>query len=83
MGLDIRLPIGMMFSLIGLLLTVNGYLTASDTARYRCSLGININLNWGIFLLIFGGGMLVSALLGKKAAQKAASQPEEVEVAKR
>ena len=41
MGLDIRLPIGMMFILIGLLLSVSGYLTRADTEMYQRSLGIN------------------------------------------
>lgn len=66
MGLDIRLPIGMMFSLIGLLLGANGLLTSSNAALYRCSLNININLWWGLVLLAFGLLMLVPALLSKK-----------------
>ena len=54
MGLDIRLPIGMMFTLIGLLLAVSGFLTNADTKMYQCSLGININLIWGLALFVFG-----------------------------
>jgi hypothetical protein len=65
MGLDIRLPIGMMFSLIGLLLTITGLLTNSDTAMYQRSLGININLVWGLVLLVFGLLMLGFALLAR------------------
>jgi hypothetical protein len=30
MGLDIRLPIGLMFSLIGIILVVYGFMTGSD-----------------------------------------------------
>ena len=44
MGLDIRWPIGLMFSLIGALLTGYGAMTGSDTEMYKCSLDININL---------------------------------------
>jgi hypothetical protein len=66
MGLDIRLPIGMMFTLIGLMLTVTGFLTNSNSEMYRRSLGININLIWGLVLLVFGGLMLIFALLGRK-----------------
>jgi len=66
MGLDIRLPIGMMFSLIGLLLAGSGFLTRSDAAMYHRSLDININLWWGIILLAFGLLMLIPALLAKK-----------------
>lgn len=57
MNLDIRLPIGLMFSIFGALLTVFG--AVSDKAIYTRSLGININLWWGIALLVFGGLMLV------------------------
>jgi hypothetical protein len=72
MGLDIRWPIGLMFSLIGALLTGYGAMTSSDAATYKCSLDININLYWGLVLLIFGVIMLILAWRGKaKAAQPA------------
>lgn len=57
MGLDIRLPIGLMFTLFGLLLVVYG--AVSDRAIYQRSLGINVNLGWGVVLLIFGVAMLI------------------------
>jgi hypothetical protein len=56
MNLDLRLPIGLMFSLFGAMLTVYGVL--SDTAIYERSLGINVNLWWGLVLLAFGLVML-------------------------
>ncbi|HEV3270762.1 MAG TPA: hypothetical protein VGZ93_01135 [Candidatus Methylacidiphilales bacterium] len=62
MGLDIRLPIGMMFSLLGGLLVVYGLATGSDAATYQGSLGININFWWGLVLLAFGAVMLIFAL---------------------
>jgi hypothetical protein len=62
MGLDIRLPIGMLFTLFGILLTVFGVF--SNRSLYAQSLGININLIWGIVLLVFGLTMLV---LGARA----------------
>jgi hypothetical protein len=64
MGLDIRLPIGSMFTLIGLLLTANGLLTRGSKV-YDHSLGFNINLWWGLILLLFGLAMLLPALLKK------------------
>jgi hypothetical protein len=67
MGLDIRWPIGLMFSIIGAILVVFGAVTGSDTQMYQRSLGMNVNLGWGILLLIFGIVMLVSA---KMAAAK-------------
>ncbi len=62
MGLDIRLPIGMMFTLIGGLMAIYGLCTGSDTAMYHASLGTNINLWWGLILLAFGAIMLGFAL---------------------
>jgi len=64
MGLDIRWPIGLMFTLIGALLSVYGLVTGSNTALYQSSLGININLIWGGVLLIFGICMLLGAIKG-------------------
>jgi hypothetical protein len=52
MGLDIRLPIGLMFSAIGLLLIGFGLLTPVEV--YQRSLSINVNLWWGGVLLLFG-----------------------------
>jgi hypothetical protein len=68
MGLDIRWPIGLMFSLVGLLLTIFGFATKGDAEMYQRSLDININLIWGIILLLFGGFMLVMAMRKKNDA---------------
>ena len=62
MGLDIRLPIGMMFSLLGLILSIYGLATGTDSPIYQSSLGYNINLWWGVVLLLFGAAMLFFAL---------------------
>ena len=51
MGLDIRLPIGLMFVILGVLLAAWGLV--SDEAIYERSLGININLIWGTILIAF------------------------------
>ena len=61
MGLDIRWPIGIMFSLIGVLLVVYGAATGSDAELYKRSLDLNINLRWGLVLLVFGAAMLALA----------------------
>lgn len=66
MGIDIKLPIGLMFSIIGIILTIFGLVTGSETAMYTKSLGININLWIGIFMLLFGGTMLLLTKLKKK-----------------
>jgi formate hydrogenlyase subunit 3/multisubunit Na+/H+ antiporter MnhD subunit len=66
MGLDIKIPIGLMFSILGIILTVLGIATSGDTEMYEQSLGHNINLWSGIFMLIFGGFMLLTSTLVKK-----------------
>jgi sulfite exporter TauE/SafE len=62
MGLDIRWPIGLMFTLIGILLTGFGATKGTEST----SLGVNINLIWGVVLLIFGVLMLAGAATGRK-----------------
>jgi len=66
MNFDLRLPLGLMFTLFGALLT--GFGLISDPAIYKKSLGINVNLNWGLVLLAFGVLCLVFALRARKSA---------------
>ena len=56
MGFDIRLPIGLMFAIIGTMLVVWGVI--SDPSIYTRSLGYNVNLVWGLVLLVFGVSLL-------------------------
>lgn len=65
MAFDLRLPIGILFTLFGLILTGYGVATRGS-AMYEKSLGKNINLEWGIVLLVFGLFMLALTRLGKK-----------------
>ncbi|HKA19314.1 MAG TPA: hypothetical protein VKN18_13575 [Blastocatellia bacterium] len=69
MGLDIRLPIGLMFTLFGLLLVIYG--AVGDKSIYQRSLGINVNLGWGAVLLVFGVVMLVLGRRGSATAEPA------------
>jgi hypothetical protein len=69
MGLDLRKPIGYFFLLLGVILTGQGLLTRG-AAMYAKSLGININLIWGIVLIVFGLFMLIPALLRKDGGGK-------------
>jgi hypothetical protein len=55
MKLDLRLPIGLLFGLLGLLLLVYGLL--ADASIYRASLGVNINAWAGGAMLAFGAIM--------------------------
>jgi hypothetical protein len=59
-GLDVRLPIGALFTILGVVLASFGL--ASDKALYERSLGININLEWGLVML---GSGLIMAILGR------------------
>lgn len=63
MNFDLRLPIGLLFSLFGALLA--GFGLVSDPALYQKSLGINVNLDWGLVMLAFGVLMLVLARRGR------------------
>ena len=58
MGIDIKFPIGLMFTILGLIIASFGLFTNSDAGLYQRSLGININLWSGIGMLIFGLVML-------------------------
>ena len=75
MRLDIRLPIGGMFALLGLLLAGYGLMTGGDE-MYQRSLGVNINLWWGLALLIFGLLMLAFGLRAKSPRSQAPQAPD-------
>ena len=66
MGIDIKFPIGLMFSILGLLLTVFGLITSGDSVLYSRSLGININLWSGCGMLVFGLIMLFFSWKSRK-----------------
>jgi hypothetical protein len=68
MGLDIRLPIGLMFTIFGILLVVFGLV--GDPTIYQRSLGINVNFWWGLVMLVFG---LLMLLLGRRGARSSSS----------
>jgi hypothetical protein len=72
MRLDLRLPIGLMFSTFGIMLTVFGLV--SDRAIYDRSLGINVNLWWGLVLLVFGVVMLAFAIPAERRRRKGESE---------
>ncbi len=73
MKLDLRLPMGLMFAIFGVMLAVYGL--ASDRAIYERSLGINVNLWWGLVLLVFGLAMLGLAARGKRRGTAGADRP--------
>lgn len=64
MNFDLRLPLGILFTLFGLLLIAYGIF--SNAALYARSLGINVNRDWGAVLLVFGLAMLTLALRARR-----------------
>jgi FtsH-binding integral membrane protein len=67
-GLDIRLPIGGLFTALGLLLSAYGLATAGDASHYARSLSVNINLWWGLVMLVFGLLLLLATRRARRSA---------------
>jgi hypothetical protein len=80
MNLDIRIPIGMLFTVLGVLLVAFGVATmagaAGGNAIYERSLGLNINLISGIVMLVFGLLMYFAGRQGTSAVKSADESPE-------
>ena len=62
MGLDIRIPLSLSFLALGIILAVYGAITRGS-AIYVRSLGVNVNLMWGVVMILFG---LIMILTTKK-----------------
>jgi hypothetical protein len=54
---DIRVPVGIMFLLLGALLAVYGVVSGPEVYRTH-SLGVNLNLIWGAAMAGFGAVIL-------------------------
>lgn len=59
MGLDIRIPLGLIFLIIGGIMAVFGLATHGDTTLYARSLDVDLNLTWGAIMFAFGGIMFL------------------------
>lgn len=68
MGLDIRWPIGIIFTIYGALLIVFGVLTDPKIFQER-SMGVNIDAWWGAAMVIFGLFMGALALRASRRSQ--------------
>ena len=66
MSLDLRIPMGLMFSIVGAIMSLYGLFTRGSVI-YERSAGMDINLIWGLVMLVFGSTMF---LLGKRADSK-------------
>lgn len=62
MGLDIRIPLGLIFAIVGGIMTMYGLVTRG-AAMYAKSMGVNLNLWWGGLMLVFG---LVMFFVGRR-----------------
>ena len=65
-GLDLRYPIGTLFVVTGILLAGFGLVTASNVEMYQKSGGVNINLWWGLVMLVVGVLFLLGARRGSR-----------------
>lgn len=75
MKLDVRWPIGGMFTIFGAVLVVYGLVTPAEL--YQRSLGINVNLWWGLVLLVFGLVMLWLAVRAHRAERRSVQRDPE------
>jgi multisubunit Na+/H+ antiporter MnhG subunit len=64
---DPRISLGMLFTLIGTVLTAFGLATRSNPDVYAKSMGIDANLWWGLVLLVFG---ILVLTLGRRGQMK-------------
>jgi hypothetical protein len=60
MTFDLRVPIGLLFAICGAILAIDGVVERVHVV------GVNINLWWGLVMVIFGGTML---WLARRSAQ--------------
>jgi hypothetical protein len=77
-SLDIRIPIGGLFTVLGVMLTGYGLATVNEPSRYARSLSVNVNLWWGMVMFAFGLGLLLSATFYRRrpSVQSADLTPE-------
>jgi len=68
MDMDIRIPIGLLFAILGFILFAFGLYSINDAELYARSLGRNINMWTGLAMLLFGGLMLFFSMRKKKSA---------------
>ena len=75
MSFDLRIPVGLMFSLVGMILSAFGFASRGSAKLYAPSLGINANLWWGLVLLVFGLSMLLLGRRGQRRIEKERQLP--------
>lgn len=76
---DPRISMGMLFTLIGTILTAFGLSTRSNADVYAKSMGIDANLWWGLVLLVFGIAALTLGRRGQAGLEKDANAAPQAE----
>jgi multisubunit Na+/H+ antiporter MnhG subunit len=66
MNLDLRIPMGLLFTIVGAIMSLYGLFTRGSVI-YERSAGMDINLIWGVVMLVFG---LIMFLLGRRADKR-------------
>lgn len=59
MGLDIRIPLGLIFLIIGAVMATYGLATRGSII-YLISMGVNLNVLWGSIMIVFGSAVLIA-----------------------
>jgi len=72
-GLDIRAPIGGLFTVLGAMLAGYGLFGSGGGGSSELSSSANVNLWWGLVMLVFG---IVLLLLARRAASRAVPRSE-------
>jgi hypothetical protein len=76
MSLDLRVPMGLMFLIVGAMLSVYGLVTRGS-AIYARSAGMNINLIWGLVMFVFGATMFLLGRYSDKHPKEPSHEPAE------
>jgi hypothetical protein len=66
-AMDLRYPIGGLFVVLGVILAGFGIITRDNAVMYAPSGNLNINLVWGVVMIVFGAFFL---LLASRASRR-------------
>jgi divalent metal cation (Fe/Co/Zn/Cd) transporter len=68
-GLDVRVPIGGLFTVLGLMLSGYGLVVGSGSASLSAGSSTNVNLWWGLVMLVFGLLLLLGSFLARRRVE--------------
>lgn len=74
-SLDLRLPIGGLFTALGVIIGGYGIATNGNQAIYQQSMSININLWWGLVMLVVGVLMFVAGMRATREDDPSSALP--------